>query len=334
MKSEKKYQGNNKSALKKTGLAALTIVGIPVVAGASAFATEQNTTFQVNVAESLTVSVTAPSESATGDINEFLRNKISLNVTTNADNGFTASMTMQGTETGLKHIMDLGSIPTLASSVSKSSFPVNYWGYSLDDTDAGNNSSTYGALVSANATPISLITNAQSATISSRDIFFGTKADASKPSGTYSGTVLISVVTGAIEEDPSDPGYNPTTPTNPAAPGSTENTPQYSGAGTNTGNTTNGATTYTYSRSGGTGSSATTTTTTEVSAGDNRDAYVGYTPPQGVTDRSTTTSNVSEGNSLAAGLALTAAATATSGFLFFILAKRKKDEEEEEEEQQ
>ena len=243
-------------------------------------------------------------------------------------------MTTQTANTSLVHVADKGTIPTLASSSVKASFPANYWGYSIDDTDAGNDSSTYNALVGAGSTPITLISNAQSSTINSRDIFFGAKADVTKASGTYAGTVVISVVTGAIEEDPTDPDYNPTTPVNPANPVVTPNTPVYSGTNTTTGGTTNGATTYTYRQTSGSGSSATTTTTTQVSDGDNRNSYVGYTPPQGVTSKQTTTENISEGSSLATGLAVTSAVAATSGALFFILAKRKKDDDEEEEEEQ
>ena len=44
--------------------------------------------------------------------------------------------------------------------------------------------------------------------------------------------------------------------------------------------------------------------------------------------------SVTEGSSLATGLAITSAVAATSGTLFFILAKRKKDEDDDEEEEQ
>ena len=290
--------------------------------------------FEVNVRESLAVSITTPSQYATGDIDTFLRNKVNVSVDTNATS-FVASMTTKTADTSLSHAQNKGTIPTLDNDYAKSSFPTNYWGYSINDTDAGNSSSTYKALVGVGSvSPISLISSAESSSISSRDIYFGAKADITKASGTYSNTIVISVVTGVIEEDPTDPGYNPTTPVDPATPANPEETPQYSGANTTTGGTTNGATTYTYTRSYGSGSAATTTTTTQISDGDNRNTYVGYTPPQGVTNRRTTTEEINEGdNSLATGLAVTSAAAATSGIVFFILAKRKKDDDEEEENQ-
>lgn len=298
-------------------------------------AVEQNTQFEVNVKESLSIAVTSPTEWAVGDINTFLRNKISIDVSSNNANGFVATMTTKTNNTDLIHTADKGTIHTLTSSNARdNSFPANRWGYSLTDTDAGDTSSIYNALVGAGSTPITLISNAESSTIHSKDIYFGAKADSSVASGTYTGTVVISVVTGTIDEDPSSPGYNPTTPVNPATPNSNEGTASYSGANTTTGGTSNGATIYSYSRS----TSSTSTTVTQVSDGDNRDAYSQYTPPMGVSNRggtgnkTTTIENVSPGSSLAMGLAVTSAVAATSGILFFILAKRKKDEEDEEDE--
>ncbi|MBR2994548.1 hypothetical protein IKF32_01365 [Candidatus Saccharibacteria bacterium] len=288
-------------------------------------AVTENTTFQVNVKESLSVSITTPSTWAVGDVDTFLRNKITVNVSTNNEYGFVASMTTKTSDTALNHVNNKGTIPTLASNATKSSFPVNRWGYSLNDTDPGNNSSTYSALVGVNGTPIVLISNSQSHTINSRDVYFGAKANSTKASGTYTSTVVISVVTGSAPDNP------PVNPTDPAVPDDTEEEPHYNPAPTGG---SNGTTTYTYTRTSGSGSTATSTTTTQVSDGDNRNAYVGYTPPQGVTNRSTTTENINGSSSLATGLAVTSAVAATSGTIFFILAQRKKDEEEDEDEEE
>lgn len=288
-------------------------------------AVTENTTFQVNVKESLSVSITTPSTWAVGDVDTFLRNKITVNVSTNNADGFVASMTTKTSDTALNHVNNKGTIPTLASNTARSAFPVNRWGYSLNDTDAGDGTSTYGALVGVNGTPIVLISNSQSHTINSKDVFFGAKANSSTASGTYSSTVVISVVTGAAPDNP------PVNPTNPAEPDDTEGEAHYNPSPTGG---SNGTTTYTYTRTSGSGASETTTTTTQVSDGDNRSAYVGYTPPQGVTNRSTTTENISGGSSLATGLGVTSAVAATSGTIFFILAKRKKDDDDEEEDEE
>lgn len=302
----------------------------------------KNDSLEVEVVDSLTVKLSTPSTWASGDItydntngtwsSDFLRNTVNLNVTANSG-AITASM-YSNTNTNLVNTSDSNAtIPTLASSATRAAFPVNRWGYSLDaatvdgitynETSAGNDSSNYYPLVSDSSNPILLIDNLSSAS-ASRDIYFGAKADLTRTAGTYENTVIISVVTSG----------STATPTNPATPNSTEETPTYSGSNTHVGDTTNGATIYSYTRSSGSGSSAISTNTTEVTEGDQRDLYSGYTPPQGVTNRETTTENVYGGSSLITGLAATSVVTATSGIIFFILAKRKKDDDEDEEENQ
>ena len=86
-------------------------------------------------------------------------------------------------------------------------------------------------------------------------------------------------------------------------------------------------TTYTYRRTNA--STGETTTTTEISDGDNRNAYNGYIPPQGVKEKSTF--DINNESSLAAGLATTATVAAAAGMFFFILAKRREDEDDDEE---
>lgn len=280
---------------------------------------EDATDFSVNVKESLFVSITTPTDWASGDIDTFLRNKVSIQVRSNNAAGFTASMTTKTPDTALTNTSkNTATLPTLSTSTSRSSFPANYWGYSLNDTDAGNNSSTYNALVGSTGTPITLLSSTTAAS-GSKDFYFGAKADVTKAAGTYTGTVVISVVTGVINEE------NPVTPTNPATPGPQNNTPNYNPAPT--GGSSSGTTTYTYTNTG----SDTNTTTTEISEGDNTSAYSGYTPPQGQTQN--TISNISNNSALATGLATASSIAAASGIFFFVLAKRDKDDEEDEQAQ-
>ena len=282
----------------------------------SAQAATANTTFQVNVQEFLSVSIEAPSNWASGDIDTFLRNTVGLTVVSNNAAGFTASMSAQNS-TSLSHASKTGTtLSTLASSTTRASFPANRWGYSLKNNVTGNNN-TYGETaqdnsnsnyypITTNASPILILKNNTNGT-SSQDIYFGAKSNISQASGTYSGTVVINVVSGVINEDSSSPSYNPTTPTNPA----TDTTP-----GTTFNDTTNHrliSTTRTVGND---------TTTTETTVTDT------YVAPQGVTD--STSSNIYDGSMLTTALAATASVAAASGVAFFILAKRKKDEDEEE----
>ena len=337
-----KYYFNTKSfSLKKVALLAIAAVAFsfaiseclnlisPDTEAANCTSSPCNTTFQVNVRETLAVQISTPTSGATGDINQFLRNKVSVNVTTNSTGGFTASMYSK-TSTNLAHKTLSGTtIPTLTSNITRSSFPVNRWGYSLSsssldgktygETDAGNNSSRYYPLVSTSGSPIKLIVASAGTTTGSQDIYFGAKADATKPAGTYAGTVVISVVTGTI-----DNSTNPITPSNPATPNPTPNTATYTAAPTGS---SNGSTVYTYSSTSG----SVATTTTEVSEGNNVRAYSGYTPPQGVIED--TEMNIANSSTLAATLATTASLAAASGMFFFIAAKRRGDDDDEDEQQ-
>lgn len=292
----------------------------------SVFAVENNTNFQVNVKEALSVSISIPSSWASGDIDEFLRNKVSLSVNTNNTAGFTASMTMKTATTSLVNTSkNTITLPTLSARSTRRSFPANYWGYSLgttatlnnqtyNETNEGNLNSYYYPLVNNTATPITVLTS-NSASTGSQDIYFGAKGNASLASGTYVGTVVINVVSGVIDNN-----TNPITPTDPVTPGP-EEIAEYEPAPT--GNSASGATSYTYRRS----SSGTSTTTTEITEGNNVSAYDSYTPPQGVF--SDTTTNLSEGSDLVTTLATAASVATASGLFFFIAAKRREVDEDE-----
>ena len=318
-----------------TGLVAASVV--PNVFH-SAYAEETgSTSFQVNVQESLSVSITTPSIGAIGNVDTFLRNEVVLDVVTNTNQGFTASMYSKN-DTNLSHV-NLGSsytIPTLASSSTRGNFPANRWGYSLasasfkgntyGETSAGNDNSYYYPLVSTSSTPITVLESA-SAKTGSQNIYFGTKASTAVPSGTYSNTVVFSVVTGLVDSN------NPITPTNPDTP-STDN-PNTDTNATYTGSTGTGATqgvgssgstgTTVYSVISSNATNQTDNVTTEITAGDNTNAY-----PKGVS--TTSDANIASGSSsLPIGLAATAATAATAGIIFFIVAKKRDDDDEEEE---
>ncbi|MBQ2660689.1 hypothetical protein IJF93_01285 [Candidatus Saccharibacteria bacterium] len=302
------------------GLLAFAAVGFSHFSDTSSvLATDTtNATFQINVKETLSVSVTAPStwasdtptfDSSTGTWSTgFLRNKISVNVISNNAQGFRASMYASNTSL-VNTSKSSATLPTLDTSiypsgVERSAFPANSWGYSLTDTDSGLDSSSYLAMGSSSS-PVTLISESGAAA-GSKDVYFGAKANLSQASGTYAGTVTISVVTGDIVE-----------PTTPATPNAAPNVAVYNPSPV--GGSANGSTAYT-TFSG-------TTTTTQVSDGDNR-AYSGYVSPQGVKDN--TTSDIANGSSIATALAVAASIAAVSGVAFFAVAKRRNEDDEEE----
>lgn len=308
------------SKTKKFG-ALVSLVSLPVLCTVSASAAEvtRNTNFRVNVSDALSVSVTTPDQWATGDPGEFLRNRINVSASTNNPAGLLATMTTKTSNTSLVNTRKSEyTIPTLAEPFTVANFPANYWGFSLaDDPDEIDQDAEYDSLVPPDNQdgPITILAT-DSAGRDSQDVFFGAKSDMTKASGTYANTVVISVVTGVIEDDPTDPGYNPPTPVDPAVP-STPGTPTY--------DPTDNRTTYTTVTPN---QDDTTTTTTEVSNGDTRSSYQ---DPHGVKHKTTTTTNINEGSPLATGLAVTSAVAGATGFIFFLIGKRRKDDDEEEE---
>jgi len=297
-----------------------------------AFAEEEDVDFQVNVVDNLSVTVTTPPEWAhTENVTSagvFLRNYVGLSVTTNVQTGFTASMYSQSTTNLVNKSKSTLTIPTLSTSSLRSSFPSNYWGYSLGtvpngvtgitygETQAGNQSSRYHPMVATPSSPITLIYRTTNGT-EGQDIYFGAKADLTKGSGTYANTVIISVVTGAIDND------NPVTPTDPATD-NPNSTPTYNETPTGEGSSAQVGTTVVTNRSS---TSTTDTTTTEVSSGD---IYDLFQVPHGVNENTLT--NIAAGSMLAAGLGTAASVAAASGMFFFIIAGRDEGDEEDEEE--
>lgn len=308
------------------------------------FASAEETTFEVNVVESLSVSLTTPSNWASGNITTFLKNDINLTVTSNNASGFTASMYANAGGSSSTSLMNSTyELPNLENSIVRSSFPANHWGYSLGASSYSSlNTNTYGETSGTgtetsnyyplpnSTSPVTIMNSSSAASGASRDIYFGARGGMSQASGTYTGTVVISVVSGITDEG--DTPSNPVTPTNPATP--TNDVPNdgqatYTGAGTSTGGGTNGTTVYTTRTSNPASGNtpATETTTTEVSDGDVREIYA---DPAGVIEN--TTSNISDRSQLATSLVVASSAAAASGMLFFIIAKRREEEDEEEEE--
>ena len=345
IKSERLSYNKAISRTKKQ-IAAVSIGAISVFAGiqASSLVSDQatadvNTTFQVNVVESLSVAITTPTEGDSGGIGTFLRNAVGLEVSANSGNGFTASMYSKGS-TNLTNTTSGNSetLPTLSNSTTRGAFPANYWGYSLGEykldgasqgtytlnghtygeTEPGNGNSNYYPLVSTSASPITIMDGATgSKKTGSQNIYFGAKGGVSQASGTYEGTVVISVITGAVSEP-----TNPATPVNPATDNTSTANPTYAETYGPSGN--QGWTTYTTTSSDTT--AGTNTTTTEISDGDTRSSYQA---PAGVIEN--TYSNISNSTPLATGLAVTAAVAASSGYMFFIAANRRERDEDEEE---
>ena len=288
---------------------------------------EQNVDFNVNVNEALTVSITSPTSWASGNIDELLRNKVTVSALTNNNNGVTVSM--YAANTNLQNTTSYSSsdattyIPTLdADTYTHDTFPTNAWGYSLADSAIGTGSASYLPMTTSSSPVTVLASNL--GTTGTQDVYFGAKASAAKQSGTYAQTVYFVAVTDTIDTGPNP--SNPSNPTTPSTPSEPDSTPVYTA---NTGNPATGQTTYTRRTTAGSGTSpvsgATETTTTQVTKGDTRSSYVnaaGVTSKTAATGTTTSSSNIS---TLGIALASVAGVTAASGILFLVVAKRRKD---------
>lgn len=320
-------------SLHKTKIlfAVATVFAMPALILSSARAANPETVqFQVNIAEALTLVITDPTNWASGELtnvngsnmeSDFLRNKVNVTAKSNSGIGIKVSMYTKG-DTDLRNTTTYSSsdtttfIPTLNSTsgtniqpgTNGTNFPVNYWGYSIDDTATLNTSSHYLPL---STTAIPLIDTTSAATVpvgvdQSMDVFFGAKADNTKQSGTYTRTVYFAAVTA-----------NPLIPTDPSEPDPINNAAHYD---SNAGVGTAGQTTYTTRSTTGSGSSATDSTSTEVTSGD---ISTTYAQAYGVTSESNS-------SALATAFGVAAGVAATSGIAFFVAAKRRKDDDDEE----
>lgn len=319
-------------SLHKTKIlfAVATVFAMPALILSSAKATNPETVqFKVNIAEALTLTITDPTNWASGELtnststtgvmeSDFLRNKVNVEAKSNSGVGIKVSMYTKG-GTDLRNTISYSasdvstSIPTLASATSAigtngTNFPTNYWGYSIDDTDTLNTASVYNPL-STSAIPLIDTTSDSPVPVGVEqdiDVFFGAKADNTKQSGTYMRTVYFAAVTA-----------NPVIPTDPSEPDPINNAAHYdSTAGVGTA----GQTTYTTRSTTGSGSSATDSTSTEVTSGD---ISTTYAQAYGVTSES-------NGSALATAFGVAAGVAATSGIAFFVAAKRRKDDDDEE----
>ena len=292
--------------------AVATILSAAFIGSVSPAMADESVTFNVNLEEVLTVSLTKPTTWASGNVNTLLRNKVTVSALTN--NYYGATVSMYADDTQLKNVTSYVStdastyIDTLDNNnATYDNFDSDAWGYSLTDSDAGTASASY-LPVTLVSNPVTVIprTVATTGTNSTKDVFFGAKATDAKQSGTYAQTVNFVAVTGVIDTD------NPVVPVNPSTDNTINDTPVYT-ASTN-------RTTYTSRSTNATNNTA--TTTTDVMPGNTTSAYANAAGVTASSDGSST---------IVTALATVAAVTAVSGITFFALAKRDNDDEEEEE---
>ncbi len=188
----------------------------------------QEWTWQVSVAETLSMSVSTPT-AQTGDPGKFLRESVNVTVASNNGGGYNVKMGAANTNLANGSV----TIPTLATApkcadANCAAFPANYWGYSTDDT---SNTGTYKA-VKATASADTIMTKTALTASASQTVWFGAKADASKASGTYTGTVTFTATSGAAAGDPGMSGPDSTPQPGPSIDEPVDDGPSFEDPGT------------------------------------------------------------------------------------------------------
>lgn len=298
----------NTSKILLSILASLVAVS-PV--GAASVDKTINEGFEVNLKEVLTVTVDLDHTQDTGSAFDndggilgdiFLKDIATVRFTTNNALGYSATMTTKAVEKPAEGEVETSlkmdgtatiTIPTLTKSVtSEASFPANYWGFSLNGSDA--TTAVYNPLQASDSANPSVVAYANAPTDELRTIYFGTKGNADTVAGTYRNTVVISI-TAPPEYPPEDvPTHDDPTPVPPQE----NNAPKRSSA--------------------------------PQQNDEEQDAGEQYEEPKGANE-DTTTEVIDDGSSkLGMSLAVGFTTTVASGIVFFVLAKRKEDDEDNE----
>ncbi|MBR3220300.1 hypothetical protein IKF76_00315, partial [Candidatus Saccharibacteria bacterium] len=131
----------------------------------------------------------------------FARDNLGLLVATDNATGYKLDFSDADDNTAMTHTSSTvtAAIPSITADTDESSFPVNSWGYSLDDI-AGNQ--TFSP-IPASSSPTTLKTTTTPTTslpngVDQTDITFAVKADTNLPAGTYKDTVVFSVVANYV----------------------------------------------------------------------------------------------------------------------------------------
>ena len=177
----------------------LLFVFFSLFVGPDAFGDESGSTkFQIEILPSISISVSDVSITA-GD--NLTTGTSAVTISSNNQTGYVTSITtdhnsIESNATDLKHVATTEYIPTLSSSVAKSSFPTNAWGISMDDT-------TYYPMPAKDSTPIAATTLSKDTPGSKNaNIYFGVKISNDQMSGIYKNTMLVTVVANPIPEPP------------------------------------------------------------------------------------------------------------------------------------
>lgn len=188
------------------GFAALALLAMPA-ATVSAATSNASTTVNGSIGSSITVSSAGPVAINVTPTSTAVQSSASDTVTVNTNNASGYTLTLQ-TSTA-NRALTKGS-DTIAAHTASASAPSalgnNSWGYRVDgasgfgsgttaaETNIATSAYTWAG-VPANGSAATVKTNTGPVSADATTVWFAMRADASKPSGTYTNTVLYTAVT-------------------------------------------------------------------------------------------------------------------------------------------
>lgn len=281
---------------------AVTLLSSIIVKSGSSKVSAAGTDFKISVQDEITVNIDEPVnvENSYGAIIK----KVGISVSSNSD-GYTATMSTTTKEDRLIEVNN-PSLYFYMIGVHEinitSTLMDNMWGWNVVNKGAAI-PVTYGGIATAEEDIGSYVLAGTQATTTEKDIYFAAKPTATTSAGTYTNSVVISVVAGYTP--PEDAASTPTNITNTSSVARVSRT-------LNVASDTGDDEESTSSKS-----SVSVNTT-------NNSQYDSYDDPLGETSTS-----INEGTPLATGLAVTAGVAATTGIILFAIAKRKEDDDED-----
>ncbi|HET8884467.1 MAG TPA: hypothetical protein VFM68_03275 [Candidatus Saccharimonadales bacterium] len=185
---------NKKTSYKIGGMLALSAVLLsPIMASAATDTGDTTINATVNSTLSMTTSGTVAMSVTPTGAGVGSSAKDTITVSTNNPSGYDLSLEADDAITTLSNGSD-----TLAAQVTPGALANNSWGYSLDATAAESNVTTLVGTwngVPAAGSATSIKTTATTAASDVTDVWYGVKADTTKESGVYTGTVTYTAVT-------------------------------------------------------------------------------------------------------------------------------------------
>ena len=195
-----------KKIIKYTSIAltSAAIVALPVF---SAKAETANTVVNANIGSTISIQSTANVDlniNPTASNAKASSGKATVTVSTNNAAGYTLKLGMNGADRDLKKASDSINPPT-GTLNAPAALANNSWGYRVENAGgfgAGNMtvesnlndlSGTFAG-VPAQGADDQIKTNGTAVQSQQTDVLFGAKADSTKPSGTYTGTVVFTAI--------------------------------------------------------------------------------------------------------------------------------------------